>query len=60
MKVSEAQLHFRHPVTPYLGETLKGKVLATYLRGECVFRDGAFPAASRGRENTNPKRKRGT
>jgi allantoinase len=48
--VSEAELYFRHPVTPYLGETLKGRVLATYLRGECVFRDGAFPEAPRGRE----------
>jgi allantoinase len=48
--VSEAQLHFRHPVTPYLGETLQGKVLATYLRGECVFRDGVFSDNPRGRE----------
>jgi allantoinase len=47
--VGEADLHFRHPVTPYLGETLRGKVLATYLRGECVLRDGAFPGAPRGR-----------
>ncbi len=51
--VGEADLHFRHPVTPYLGETLKGKVLATYLRGECVFRDGAFPGPLRGSEMVN-------
>ncbi len=50
MSLGEAQLHFRHAVTPYLGETLKGKVLATYLRGECVFREGAFADAPRGRE----------
>lgn len=51
--VSEAQLYYRHPVSPYLGETLKGKVLMTYLRGDCVFRNGAFPAGPRGREHTN-------
>lgn len=50
--VSEPQLYFRHPVTPYLGETLKGKVLATYLRGECVFRDNAFTEPPRGRDLT--------
>ncbi len=48
--VTEAQLHFRHPVTPYLGETLKGRVLATYLRGECVFREGDFGDTPHGRE----------
>ena len=50
--VSEPQLYFRHPVSPYLGETLKGKVLATYLRGECVFRDGSFGNPPHGRELT--------
>jgi allantoinase len=36
--VSAADLHFRHPVSPYVGETLTGKVHATYLRGEPIYR----------------------
>lgn len=30
----------RHTLTPYSGMTLKGKVAATYVRGEKVFADG--------------------
>jgi allantoinase len=48
--VSEAQLYYRHPISPYLGEQLTGKVLMTFLRGECVFKEGTFPAKPRGRE----------
>jgi allantoinase len=48
--VTAPDLHFRHPVSPYLGETLRGKVLATYLRGEAVFEEGEFAAAPLGRE----------
>jgi allantoinase len=44
------RLHYRHPVSPYLGETLRGIVHATWLRGTCVFRNGEFPASPRGRE----------
>jgi allantoinase len=43
-------LHYRHRISPYLGETLRGKVLATYLRGNCIFSDGEFPGAPGGRE----------
>ena len=35
-------LHYRHPISPYIGETLHGVVEATYLRGEPVYRDGTF------------------
>ncbi len=41
--VSAEQLHYRHPVSPYLGEKLRGRVEATYLRGQAVFSDGGFP-----------------
>jgi cytosine/adenosine deaminase-related metal-dependent hydrolase len=34
--VTEDRLHYRHPVSPYLGETLRGVVKATYLRGSRV------------------------
>jgi allantoinase len=44
------KLHFRHPVSPYLGETLRGVVRATYLRGEAVFWEGSLTKTPRGRE----------
>jgi allantoinase len=43
-------LHYRHPVSPYLGETLNGVVRATYLRGEAVFADGRLIDTPHGRE----------
>jgi allantoinase len=48
--VEPEKLHFRHPVSPYLGETLRGVVRATYLRGEAVFREGSLTKTPRGRE----------
>jgi allantoinase len=48
--VTAERLHYRHAVSPYMGETLKGGVAATYLRGEPVYRDGSFVAGARGRE----------
>jgi allantoinase len=49
-KVTPERLHYRHPVSPYLGETLRGVVKATYLRGQSVFVDGTFPGEPRGLE----------
>jgi allantoinase len=48
--VTEDRLHYRHPVSPYLGEKLRGVVKATYLRGQCVFTDGQCCGGARGRE----------
>jgi allantoinase len=48
--VSENRLHYRHPVSPYLGEKLRGVVKATYLRGKLVFSDGEFPGEAIGQE----------
>jgi allantoinase len=48
--VSEDRLHYRHPVSPYLGETLRGVVRATYLRGRLVFGSNEFSERPRGRE----------
>jgi allantoinase len=48
--VSEDRLHYRHRVSPYLGEKLRGVVKATYLRGQLVFKDGEFPGEPNGRE----------
>jgi len=35
--VTEEELRFRHKLSPYLGARLRGRVLETYLRGECIF-----------------------
>jgi allantoinase len=48
--VTEDRLHYRHPVSAYLGETLRGVVKATYLRGNPVFAEGIFPGEPVGRE----------
>ncbi len=48
--LTEDQLYYRHPVSPYLGETLRGMVKATYLRGKPVFTEGEFAAEPVGRE----------
>jgi allantoinase len=48
--VTENKLYYRHPVSPYLRETLRGVVKATYLRGNTVFAEGEFPGEPRGRE----------
>jgi len=47
---TEDHLHYRHRVSPYLGEKLRGVVKATYLRGDCIFSDGKFPGEPGGRE----------
>lgn len=48
--VNQGRLHFRHAVSPYLGEKLRGVVKATYLRGDPVFAEGKFPGGPTGRE----------
>jgi len=48
--VTESSLHHRHPLSPYLGERLRGVVKRTYLRGRLVFREGGFSQEAAGRE----------
>jgi allantoinase len=48
--VTPERLHYRHAISPYMGESLKGEVDATYLRGEAVYRGGKFTSGTRGRE----------
>jgi allantoinase len=47
-------LHYRHAISPYVSETLRGVVRSTWLRGERVYenRDGrvTFAGTPRGRE----------
>jgi len=42
IEVTLDQLHTRHSISPYVGERLLGRVVATYVRGREVFRDGEF------------------
>lgn len=42
--VDPATLEYRHPITPYAGMTLRGRVHRTLLRGTVVFDDGQFAA----------------
>jgi len=44
------RLHYRHPISAYMGEKLRGVVKETYLRGKSVFADGEFPGAPSGNE----------
>jgi len=52
--VSPEHLHYRHKISPYMGEHLHGIVRSTWLRGQRVFdrRGGQpeFPAPPHGRE----------
>jgi len=52
---TENHLHYRHLVSPYLGEKLRGVVKATYLCGNCIFSDGQFPGDPKGREFHQPQ-----
>jgi allantoinase len=48
--VEADKLHYRHAVSPYLGETLHGVVRATFLRGKAAFEGGDVIGPPRGRE----------
>ncbi len=48
--VTKEKLHYRHAISPYLGEKLRGVVKATYLRGRAVFAEGEFPGEPGGKE----------
>lgn len=52
--VTPDRLHYRHKISPYMGERLRGIVRSTWLRGQRIFdqRSGqsSFPNKPRGRE----------
>jgi allantoinase len=50
--VTPSRLHYRHAISPYMGQTLRGVVKTTYLRGEAVFQNGTFAETPAGREIT--------
>jgi allantoinase len=47
--IDATALHHRHPVTPYDGRRVSGVVRRTYLRGECIAREGELVRPSTGR-----------
>jgi len=47
--VSAEILHQRHPISPYVGRSLRGVVRATIRRGEAIYRDGSITAETNGR-----------
>lgn len=48
--VTADRLHYRHRVSPYMGEKLRGVVKATYLRGKLIFENGALCGEAIGQE----------
>jgi allantoinase len=44
-----ADLHQRHPLSPYVGVKFHGTVRRTIRRGETIFQDGVVTARHRGR-----------
>ena len=46
--VTASGVHHKHKITPYLGETLRGVIHATYLRGTRVAEGGKALALDRG------------
>lgn len=48
--VTPERLHYRHPVSAYMGEKLRGIVKAAYVRGTAVYVDGKFPSEPLGNE----------
>jgi allantoinase len=47
--IDGSALHHRHPITPYDGLELRGRIHRTFLRGEIVFDGGSVTGAARGR-----------
>jgi allantoinase len=47
--VTADALHYRHKHSPYVGRTLKGKVVRTILRGQTLCKNGEFVSKPSGR-----------
>jgi allantoinase len=43
------ELLYRHPISPYVGETVRGRVVRTVVRGRTVYADGKPAAEPSGR-----------
>jgi allantoinase len=49
-EVTPEMLHFRHRMSPYTGQKLRGRVESAIVHGTCVYQDGAFACETTGRE----------
>lgn len=49
-EVTPDRLHFRHRLSPYVGERLRGEVTGTFVRGHRVFDHGRFADKADGAE----------
>ncbi len=49
VEVTLEALHTRHLISPYVGERLRGRVVATWVRGKKVFEGGSFCGEREGR-----------
>jgi allantoinase len=47
--IDPVNLYHRHPVSPYAGMTVRGRVVKTILRGEVIFDGGECTGIPRGR-----------
>ena len=54
--VDAPSLRQRHPVTPYAGLALRGRVLRTLVRGMCVYNGDRFSESASGRWLTRERR----
>jgi allantoinase len=56
--VDPLTLYHRHPITPYAGMRLRGRVRTTLLRGQVVFEEGVFAETPRGEVVMGPATRR--
>lgn len=49
LMVRGSSLEHRHPITPYEGRRLLGRIGRTYVRGKCAYANGAVNRAPSGR-----------
>jgi allantoinase len=49
-QVTKNNLHYRHPVSPYMGETLRGVVETAFVRGHKTYDHGEFTTNPPGKE----------
>jgi allantoinase len=47
-QVQSERLHYRHPISPYLGESLDGVVKQTFLRGRKIYSEEGFVQSAAG------------
>ncbi len=50
--LTASDLRYRHPLSPYLGQTFRGRVESTWLRGEPVYLNGTIARPSEVRLQT--------